>query len=172
MSGNHSSPTNPGAAGASGYFRVLQVLQVLRVLRVLRVIERTKAISIQGNGLFHAQAEAFPISPPATSHLSLTSRAGKRPNSCAEGAPEAFRAEKGIISCAERDTHPPPEQKNTPYPAWKVPRRHLRQKKVSFPAQKISNTLHKSPQHHYFSVFGNFAFLKKNSQDKFTRSLH
>ena len=75
---------------------------------------------------------------------------------------------------------PPPAQENTPNPAQKVPRKHSRQKNVSFPAQnvprrhswqkkvsflarKIENTDHKSPQHQYFSVFDNFAFLKKNS---------
>ena len=128
--------------------------------------------------------------------ITTSSREEKHPNSCAEGATRAFQAEKGIISCAERDTHrlprrktpqilrgrcpgsnpgrkrylfrrrtgypPPPEQKNTPIHARKVLRNDSRQKKVSFPARKIANILHKCPQHHYFSVFGNFAFFKKN----------
>ena len=44
----------------------------------MRVIERTKAISIRGNGLFHAQAEAFPISPPATCHQLPVTRHPRR----------------------------------------------------------------------------------------------
>ena len=59
--------------------------------------------------------------------------------------------------------HPPAGQENTPNHAWKVLRGGSGQKKVSFPARKIANSLHKSPQHHYFSIFGNFAFFKKNS---------
>ena len=124
-------------------------------------------------------------------HYSITpsSRAEKHPNTCAERnttrlpsrktpkflrrrCSKAVPGRKRYHFLRRTEYQPPPEQENTPFPAQKVPRRHLRQKKVSFPAQKIANTLHKSPQHHYFSVFGNFAFLKKNSQDKFTRSLH
>ena len=117
---------------------------------------------------------------PARNWIPPACRAGKRLISCAEGAPEAFEAGKGGKSCAELDTNrllsrkapqilrrrcpggipgrkkyhfrrgmgyqPPPEQESTPNPA-----------------QKIANSLHKSSQHQYFSVFGNFAFLKKNS---------
>ena len=131
----------------------------------------------------------YPLLPPATSYLSPATRAEKHPNSCAEGAPRRFRAEKGIISCAERDTTRLPSRKTPQFPRRRcskaVPGRkryHFRrrteyhpppeQKNTPIPAQKIANILHKCLQHHYFSVFGNFAFLKKNSQDKFTRSLH
>ena len=41
------------------------------------------------------------VSFPARNRTPTSSRAGKHPNSGAEGAPEAFEAEKGIISGAE-----------------------------------------------------------------------
>ena len=152
MSGNHSSPTNPGApsrcgcCGCCGCRGCRGCCRCFRVLRVPRVIERTKAISIRGNGLFHAQADACPISPSC--HLS----------------PATYHPPP--VTC-----HPPAGQENAPIPARKVLRGGSGQKKVSFPARKIANSIHKSPQHHYFSIFGNLAFLKKNSEDKFTQSL-
>ena len=44
------------------------------------------------------------VSFPARNGTRTACRAGKHTKSRAEGAPEAFRAEKGIISCAEWDT--------------------------------------------------------------------
>ena len=45
------------------------------------------------------------VSFPARNGIPTACRAGKCPKSCAEGAPEAFGAEKGIISGAERDAN-------------------------------------------------------------------
>ena len=108
-------------------------------------------------------------------------RAEKHPNSCAEGAPEAFRAEKGVIFRAEWDTTrlpsgkmpqfprrgcrgsiwggkrcyfprrigypPPPEQKNAPIPARRVPLRHLGRKKASFSARNGIPTACRAGKH-------------------------
>ena len=45
------------------------------------------------------------VSFPARNGIPPASRAGKCPSTCAEGAPRRFRAEIGIISGAEWDTH-------------------------------------------------------------------
>jgi hypothetical protein len=46
------------------------------------------------------------VSFPARNWIPTACQAGKRPKSCAEGASEWFRAEKGIISCAENCKQP------------------------------------------------------------------
>ena len=54
------------------------------------------------------------VSFPARKKIPLAYRAEKHPNSCAEGATEAFGAEKGIIFCAEWDTTRLPGKKMLP----------------------------------------------------------
>ena len=48
---------------------------------------------------------------PAQNGIPPACRAGKHPKSCADGAPRRFRAEKGIISCAEWVTNRLPSRK-------------------------------------------------------------
>ena len=69
-------------------------------------------------------------------------RAENHPKSGAEGAPRRLRAEKGIISCAERDTNR--------LPSRKIPQ-FLRGMGYQPPAkQKIQNKFGQVPNNHYF----------------------
>ena len=52
---------------------------------------------------------------PARNGIPTACRAGKCLSTCAEGAPRQFRAEKGIISGAERDTNRLPSRKLPPF---------------------------------------------------------
>ena len=61
-------------------------------------------------------------------------RAGKHPKSGAEGAPEWFRAEKGIISCAEEDT--------TRLPGRKMPQIRRGRCSEAVPGRKRHHFLH------------------------------
>ena len=99
------------------------------------------------------------VSFPARNGMPPACRAGKCPKSCAEGAPEVFGAEKGIISCAERDATRLPGRKMHQilrgrciggFPSRKMPQ--FRRGTVYHPPaeQKIQNKFGQVPNNHYF----------------------
>ena len=99
------------------------------------------------------------VSFPARNGIPAACRAGKHPKSCAEGASEAFVAEKGIISCAERDANRLLSRKIPQilrgrciggFPSRKTPK-FRRGMGYHPPAeQKIQNKFGQVPNNHYF----------------------
>ena len=75
------------------------------------------------------------VSFSAQNGIPTACRAEKCSQSCAEGAMRRLGAEKRHHFLRRMGYHAPDEQKNAPNPARKVLRRHLEQKKASFPAQ-------------------------------------
>ena len=95
---------------------------------------------------------------PARNGIPTACRAGKCPKSCAEGASEAFEAEKGIFSCVERNTNRLPSRKmpqflrgGCPGGIWGRKRYHFllgmgyhppaEQKNAPIPARKVHRRL-------------------------------